>query len=115
MWHSSDKLPNVNFLDVTLNLNTGKLHPYSKPNNTPLYVHNKSNHPATILRNIPLPMNKRLTETSSDEESQTCQTALDKSGYKHQLKFKHPLINTAARNTTVAGTLSGIILPIVET
>ena len=91
-----------NFLDVTLNLNTGKFHPYSKPNNTPLYVHNKSNHPPTILCNIPLAINKRLTEISSDEKffrlaSQTYQAALDKSGYKHQLKFKHPL-NTTATN-----------------
>ena len=91
----------VNFLDVTLNLNTGKFHPYSKPNNTPLYVHNKSNHPPTTLRNIPLAINKRLTEISSDEESfrlasQTYQAAPDKSGYKHQLMFKHPLNTTAA-------------------
>ena len=48
-------------------------------------------------------INKRLTEISSDEESfrlasQTYQTALDKSGYNHQLKFKHPL-NTTATNT----------------
>ena len=111
----------VNFLDVTLNLNTGKFHPYSKPNNTPLYVHNKSNHP-TMLRNIPLAINKRLTEISSDEESfrlasQTYQTALDKSGYKHQLKFKHPLtlLPETRVNVTVAKTLSGLILPIVET
>ena len=85
------------FSHVTLNLNTGKFHPYSKPNNTPLYVHNKSNHPPTILRNIPLAINKRLIEISSDKESfklasQTYQTALDKSGSKHPL-------NTTATNT----------------
>jgi hypothetical protein len=57
----------VNFLDVTLNLNTGKYHHYSKPNNTPLYVHSKSNHPHSVLRNIPLSINKRLTEISSDQ------------------------------------------------
>ena len=43
----------VNFLDVILNLTTGKYQPYSKPNNIPLYVHSKSNHPPSILRNIP--------------------------------------------------------------
>ena len=52
----------VNFLDVTLNLSTGKYQPYSKPNNIPLYVHSKSNHPPGIFRNIPLSLNKRLTE-----------------------------------------------------
>ena len=59
----------VNFLDVTLNLSTEKYQPYAKPNNIPLYVHKESNHPPNILRNIPLSINKRLTEISSDEES----------------------------------------------
>ena len=51
----------VNFLDVILNLTTGKYQPYSKPNNIPLYVHSKSNHPPSILRNIPASINKRLS------------------------------------------------------
>ena len=29
----------VNFLDVTLNLDKGSYEPYTKPNNTPIYVH----------------------------------------------------------------------------
>ena len=32
----------VNFLDVTLDLNTEKFKPYSKTSNTSLYVHSKS-------------------------------------------------------------------------
>jgi hypothetical protein len=43
--------------------------PYTKPNNVPQYVHNKSNHPPTILKNIPESIKKRLSEISSDEES----------------------------------------------
>ena len=43
----------VNFLDVTLDLNTGIFKPFSKPSNTALYVHSKSNHPPSIIRNIP--------------------------------------------------------------
>ena len=35
----------TDFLDITLNLDTGKYYPYRKPNNLPLYVHKKSNHP----------------------------------------------------------------------
>ena len=92
----------VNFLDVTLNLSTGKYQPYAKPNNVPLYVDKKSNHPPNILRNIPLSINKRLTEISSDEESfqrasQQYQQALQNSGYKHQLKYKHPLNHTTTQ------------------
>ena len=42
----------VNFLDVTLELNTGKFRPYAKPLSTPLHVHSQLNHPAKILENI---------------------------------------------------------------
>ena len=35
----------VNFLDVTLNLETGKHKPYRKPNDEPKYINTKSNHP----------------------------------------------------------------------
>ena len=58
----------VNFLDVTLDLNSGKFKPYSKPTNTPLYVHSKSNHPPSIIKNIPESVNRRLSEISSDEQ-----------------------------------------------
>ena len=40
----------VHFLDVTLNLSTPKYQLFTKPNNIPLYVHNKSNHPLKILK-----------------------------------------------------------------
>ena len=85
----------VDFLDVTLNLSTAKYQPYNKPNNVPLYVHNKSNHPPKILQNIPLAINKRLCEILSDEDSfqsaaPLYQEALSKSGYQHQLKFQPP-------------------------
>ena len=82
----------VNFLDVTLNLQKSTYEPYSKPNNTPLYVHFESNHPPPILRNIPFAVNKRLNELSSDKESFNkaapfYQHALGKSGYAHKLEL----------------------------
>ena len=40
----------VNFLDVTLDLQSGKHYPYTKEGNIPLYVHKKSNHPPSILK-----------------------------------------------------------------
>ena len=43
----------INFLDVTLDMNIEKFKPYAKPTNTPLYVHSKSNHPPSIIKNIP--------------------------------------------------------------
>ena len=85
----------VNFLDVTLNLTTGKFKPYTKPLSTPLYVHSQSNHPPNILRNIPEAINWRLSSISSDQEvfneaAPPYQEALRKSGYTHKLEFKPP-------------------------
>ena len=48
----------VNFLDVTLDLRSEKFYPYIKEGNIPLYVHKESNHPPSILRNIPESINK---------------------------------------------------------
>ena len=48
----------VNFLDVTLDLKSGKHYPYIKPGNIPSYVHMKSNHPPSILKNIPEAISK---------------------------------------------------------
>ena len=85
----------VNFLDVTLDLNTGKFKPYSKPSTTPLYVHSQSNHPPNILRNIPAAINRRLSSVSSDHEVfnealAPYREALGKSGYAFKLEFNKP-------------------------
>ena len=52
----------VHFLDVTLDLSKNHFKPYSKPNNPLLYVNQNSNHPPSILKNIPASVNKRLSE-----------------------------------------------------
>ena len=63
-----------------------------KPNNTPLYVHINSNHPPSIINNIPDSINKRLSNISSNETifnnaSPPYQEALQKSGYDYTLKY----------------------------
>ena len=83
----------VNFLDVSLDLNSGLYKPFMKPNDNPLYVNKSSNHPPSILRNIPAAVNKRLSGISATEEifknSVTpYQEALKKSGYDFDLKFQ---------------------------
>ena len=55
-------------------------------------MHRESNHPHSILKSIPLAINKRLSKISSNKEvfdkaAPIYQQALEKSGYKHQLKF----------------------------
>ena len=56
----------VNFLDITLNLQEGSFSPYRKPNNDPLYIDHRSNHPpSVILVNVSLPCrqtNRALTQ-----------------------------------------------------
>ena len=52
-----------------------------------------SNHPPAIIRNLPISINRRLSSISSNEsvfnESvKLHQEALEKSGYKHKLKFE---------------------------
>ena len=89
----------VNFLDVTLDLNKQSYGPFIKPNNKPLYVHRKSNHPPLILKNIPLAVNRRLNEISSSKESfdeavPAFQEALRNSGYEHTLKYEKVNLST---------------------
>lgn len=85
-------LPTVNFLDTTLDLRTGKYHPYRKPNDRPLYVHRLSNHPPQILKNLPNAIGKRLSEISSDEDifseaATPYEEALRESGFTGDLHF----------------------------
>ena len=82
----------VNFLDVSLKLSDGTHMPFNKPNNIPLYINKKSNHPPRIISNIPQSINRRLSEISYNKESfekvaPIYQKALENSGYKHLLTF----------------------------
>ena len=85
----------VNFLDVTFNVTNECYKPFMKPNNKLSYVHQQSNHPPALLKNIPLNINKRLTSISSskevfDESIAPYQKALTESGYDHKLTYNPP-------------------------
>ena len=43
----------TDFLDITLDLHTGSYKPYKKPNDTISYIHCQSNHPPSIIKNLP--------------------------------------------------------------
>ena len=80
----------MDFLDVTLDLERGIYKPYRKPGDKPLYVNAWSNHPPKIIKNIPLGINRRLCDISSNEEIfkeavPQFQKELDSCGYKHNL------------------------------
>ena len=83
----------VNYSDVTLNLKNSTDYPYQKENNQIIYIKIESNHPPTIIKQLLLSIESRLSSLYSSEEilddSVTpYQDALDKSGYKHKLKYQ---------------------------
>ena len=82
----------VHFLDITMELDTGIYHPYMKENDHPVYVNTCSNHPPMVLKNIPMGVNRRLSNISSSKEvfdtfKTPYQEALNKSGHKHTLEY----------------------------
>ena len=56
----------VNYLDVTFNL--GPNQPYQKPDNIIQYINVESNHPPTIIRQIPKTIEKCLSQLSFHED-----------------------------------------------
>ena len=48
----------VNYLDVTFDLTKATYYPYRKPNNQPLYINTKSNHPPNIIKQLPASINR---------------------------------------------------------
>ena len=54
-------LKTVNFLDVTLDLGNESYKPYRKPNDNLLYIIASSNHPPSILKQLPKNISKRVS------------------------------------------------------
>ena len=65
---STANLKVIQFLDITLDLENEVFKPYIKPGDRPLYVSSDSNHPPSILKNIPLSINRRLSSISANRE-----------------------------------------------
>ena len=94
----------ANFLDVNLNLETGKHQPYRKPNDESLYIHVDSNHTPSIINQIPASVEKQISSLSADEETfqkaaPIYNRALNKSGFKTNIKFRPEGKSTSARKT----------------
>ena len=83
----------TDFLDVTLNLNTGKFSPYRKPNDSPKYININSNHPPSIKNQIPKMINNRISKLSYDQSSfnqasPAYKEALASSGFSTQMIYE---------------------------
>ena len=86
-------LKSVDFLDVTFDLINNTYRPYRKPNNKPQYINKHSNHPPTVLKQIPKSIEKRISENSSnvdvfDESIKIYKDALHKSNFTDNLEYK---------------------------
>ncbi|GFS25682.1 inositol hexakisphosphate and diphosphoinositol-pentakisphosphate kinase 2 [Elysia marginata] len=83
----------------------GGLHkPYKKPNDSITYIHRESNHPPSIIKNLPQGiLEKRLTNNSSNEKifedaAKPYNEALKKSGHVIALKYAEKKTNTTTKN-----------------
>ena len=82
----------TDFLDVLLDLKSGTHRAWVKPEHIIHYVHRESNHPAHVLKNIPLEVQRRLTSLSSNQAMFEAakgpfQDALLRAGYDHLLTY----------------------------
>ena len=85
-------IPVANFLDTFFDLINDIYKPYRKPNDNSVYINKSSNHPPTVLRQLAKSVSKRISETSSNEETfkesiSICEEALKKSGFHEKLEY----------------------------
>ena len=85
----------VDYLDLTFSLNDGSYRPYKKPNDETSYIHVDSDHPPNIIKQVPIAIERRLSELSSSEQifneaKGHYQEALEKSGHQHVLRYNPP-------------------------
>ena len=86
-------LINFDYLDITFDLNTGSYRPCRKPNNDTRYIYTKSNHPPSILKQIPGAISKRIFTNSSNKQifqnaAPYYNNTLKDCGYKEKIQFQ---------------------------
>ena len=95
----STNLKIVNFLDVTFNLTTSTYQPYNKPNDQPIYINTKSNHPPNVIKAIPESISRRISSISSnktifEKAAPYYNKALTSSGFSENIQFKEDAIQS---------------------
>ena len=92
------------FFNVTLNLNNGTFKPFSKNDSVPRYINVSSNHPRSVLRQIPNTVNQRINKLSKckkifEENKSRYDDALKDSGFQVRLKYLTPVdLNSRVKN-----------------
>ena len=83
----------MDYLDVTFNLTDSSYRPFNKINNEINYIHKQSNHPPSIIKQLPLSVERHLSKLPSNEKIfndsiPICQEAIIKAGYNHKLTYQ---------------------------
>ena len=82
----------VQYLDVEFSLRDGLYRPYRKPSSNPLYINRYSNHPPSVIKQVPDSIAHRLSDISSSAEVfqqalPEYQNALRDSGFDTMLSY----------------------------
>ena len=98
----------ADFLDLTLDLRTSVYKPFKKPNKNIPYIHKQSNHPPSIIKNLPKVINTRLSTNSNNvqtfkEAIPPYIEALKKSGYNPNIHFDTEPTKKCNENKTRKG------------
>ena len=85
-------LKEVDFLDVAFDLRKETYRPYKKENDKLFYINTSSNHPRSIIKQIPTSISHRLSDNSANEEifnnaKTEYENALKTSGHTADLEF----------------------------
>ena len=107
----------VNYLDVTLNLNSGYFKPYHKPDGIIQYINKESNHPPSIIEHLPASIEKRLSNNSSNEKifkeaAIYYEDTLNKAGYINNLVYHTP---STSKSESVATRIGQYFLHLIDT
>ena len=83
----------VNFRDVTLNLSNNTFKPFLKTDQYPSYINVNSNHPKTIIKQVPKAVNLRIRNLSANEKifqesSKIYMDALKNSGFREEFTYQ---------------------------
>ena len=89
-------LKTVDFPDVAFGLDNNAYKPFRKENNKPIYINKHSNHPPSILKQLPKSIG--ISETSSnkdifDESIKPYKDAVKESGFSEGLNYIAPKTN----------------------
>ena len=85
-------LQRVSYLDITFDLRKYTYLPNRKTDNPPVYINSCSNHPPTVIKQLPKSISKRLSDLSSNEKifektKPAYRDALNKSGFQEKMSY----------------------------